>query len=148
MTIVGDQTKLTRTQKTSDTGSYDFVNLPIGSYTMTFTQTGFQTQKIPSIKVQANRTATVNATLKIGQVGQTVTVEETPLVNAVDTTNGYVLEKQQIDAIPLPTGSFTGLAILSPGVNAELSGGTGANADWAMRRSGPMASAIPATASC
>ena len=29
--------------------------------------------------------------------------------------------------IPLPTGSFTGLAILSPGVNAELPGGTGAN---------------------
>ena len=55
-------------------------------------------------------------------------MEETPLVNAVDTTNGYVLEKQQLDAIPLPTGSFTGVAILSPGVNAELSPGTGANA--------------------
>jgi hypothetical protein len=45
----------------------------------------------------------------------------------VDTTNGYVLEDKQIQAIPLPTGSFTGLAILSPGVNAELAGGTGAN---------------------
>jgi hypothetical protein len=128
VTIVGDQTKLTRTQNTSDTGSYDFVNLPIGSYTIAFTHSGFQTLNIPSIQVQANRTATVNATLKIGEVGQTVTVEETPLVNAVDTTNGYVLEKQQLDSIPLPTGSFTGVAILSPGVNAELSPGTGANA--------------------
>ena len=27
----------------------------------------------------------------------------------------------------MPTGSFTGLAILSPGVNAELSSGTGVN---------------------
>jgi hypothetical protein len=45
----------------------------------------------------------------------------------VDTTNGYVLDKQQLDAIPLPTGSFTGVAILSPGVNAELPQGTGAN---------------------
>src|ERR1035438_9711462 len=79
-------------------------------------------------KCRANHTAGVSATLKIGEVGQTVTVEETPLVNAVDTTNGYVLEKQQLDAIPLPTGSFTGVAILSPGVNAELSPGTGANA--------------------
>ena len=41
-------------------------------------------------------------------------------MNAVDTTNGYVLDKAQIESIPLPTGSFTGLAILSPGVNAEL----------------------------
>src|ERR1700680_2746066 len=49
-------------------------------------------------------------------------------MNADDTTNGYVLEQEQIQAVPLPTGSFTGLAILSPGVNAELSNGTGANA--------------------
>jgi hypothetical protein len=128
VTLLGEQTQLTRSQKTSATGSYTFVNLPIGTYTLTFTHDGFQAQKIPSIVVQANRTATLNATLQIGQVGQTVTVEASPLMNAVDTTNGYILEKQQIDEIPLPTGSFTGLAILSPGVNAELPAGTGANA--------------------
>ena len=33
VTIVGDQTKLTRTQKTNANGTYDFVNLPIGTYT-------------------------------------------------------------------------------------------------------------------
>ncbi len=80
--IVGDETKLTRTQTSSTTGSYDFVNLPIGSYTLTFTHEGFQTQKVPSIVVQANRTATVNATLQVGQVATTITVEETPLVNS------------------------------------------------------------------
>ena len=79
VTIVGDQTKLTRTLQTNDTGRYDFVNLPIGSYTITVTRTGFQSLNIPSIQVQANRTATVDATLKVGQVGETITVEETPL---------------------------------------------------------------------
>jgi|HubBroStandDraft_1064217.scaffolds.fasta_scaffold00109_6 hypothetical protein len=127
VTIVGDQTKLTRTQKTSVNGSYDFVNLPIGTYTLTFAHDGFQSERIPSITVQADRTATVNVGLKVGQVGTVVTVEATPLMNAVDTTNGYILEEQQIQSIPLPTGSFTGLAILSPGVSAELPGGTGAN---------------------
>ncbi len=125
--IVSDQTKLSRTQITSSAGIYDFVNLAIGSYTLTFTHDGFETQKIPSIVVQADRTATVNATLKVGQVGTTVTVEASPLMNAVDTTNGYILEKDQIESVPLPTGSFTGIAILSPGVSAELSGGTGVN---------------------
>jgi hypothetical protein len=127
VTIVGDQTKLTRTLTTNPNGSYDFVNLPIGTYTLTFTHEGFESEKIPSITVQADRTATVNATLGVGKVGTIVEVQATPLMNAVDTTNGYVLEKEQIDAVPLPTGSFTGLAILSPGVNAELPGGTGAN---------------------
>jgi Carboxypeptidase regulatory-like domain len=125
--IVGDQTKLTRVQKTNTNGGYDFVNLPIGTYTITFTHEGFQTQKVPSITVQADRTATVNATLPVGQVSSVVEVQADPLMNAVDTTNGYILEKEQIDAVPLPTGSFTGLAILSPGVSAELAGGTGTN---------------------
>jgi Carboxypeptidase regulatory-like domain len=127
VTAVQDQTTLTRSTTTDASGTYTFVNLPIGTYTLTFTHDAFETQKIPSIAVQANRTATVNASLKIGEVSTTVTVQETPLVNAVDTTNGYVLDKNQLSAVPLPTGSFTGLAILSPGVNAELSTGTGAN---------------------
>ena len=127
VTAVNDQTTLTRTLMTSAEGAYTFVNLPIGNYTLTFEHAGFETQKIPSILVQANRTATVNAQLKVGQVTQTVTVQETPLLNAVDTTNGYVLDKSQVEAIPLPTGSFTGIAILSTGVNSELSSGTGVN---------------------
>jgi hypothetical protein len=127
VTLVGDQTKLTRTQTTNATGLYLFVNLPIGVYTLTFTQAGFETVTVPAIQVQENRTATVNAQLKVGNVTQSITVEETPLLNNIDTTNGYVMDKLEIDAVPLPTGSFTGLALLSPGVDAELSGGTGAN---------------------
>jgi Carboxypeptidase regulatory-like domain len=127
VTIVNDQTTLTRSTQTNDAGAYDFVNLPIGSYTLTYSHTGFQTQKIPSITVQGDRTATVNATLKIGEVGSTITVEATPLLNSVDTTNGYILEKDQIESVPLPTGSFTGLAVLSPGVSSELAGSTGVN---------------------
>jgi hypothetical protein len=127
ITLVNDQTTLTRTAQSNDAGAYDFVNLPIGTYTLTFIHAGFQTQKIPSITVQGDRTATVNTTLKIGEVGSTVTVESTPLLNSVDTTNGYILEKDQIEAVPLPTGSFTGLAVLSPGVSSELAGSTGVN---------------------
>src|SRR5271165_1830040 len=127
VTAIADSTGLTRTAKTNASGSYLFSNLPIGTYTITFVHEGFDTQKVPSILVQADRTATINAVLKVGQVSQSVTVEESPMMNAVDTTNGYVLDKQQIDSVPLPTGSFTGLAILSPGVNAELPGGTGSN---------------------
>ncbi len=127
VTLVNDQTTLTRNAQTNEAGAYDFVNLPIGTYTLTFTHAGFQTQKIPSITVQGDRTATVNTTLKVGEVGSTVTVESTPLLNSVDTTNGYILEKDQIESVPLPTGSFTGLAVLSPGVSSELAGSTGVN---------------------
>jgi len=97
VTILSDQTKLTRTQKSNAHGSYDFVNLPIGSYTLTFTHDGFEGEKIPSITVQADRTATVNVALKIGQVGTVVTVEATPLMNAVDTTNVTFWRKTRLN---------------------------------------------------
>src|ERR1700724_3836405 len=125
--LVADATKLTRSQTTNNSGSYDFVSLPIGTYTLTFTHDGFETLVAPSIVVQADRTASLNANLEVGAVGSTVTVEATPLMNSEDTTNGYILEKEEISSVPLATGSFTSLAILSPGVNAELPSGTGAN---------------------
>ena len=101
VTIVGDQTKLTRTLKTNGNGAYDFVNLPIGTYTVTVSHDGFQTQRLPTILVQADRTATLNVSLKVGQVGTTIDVQAAPIMNAVDTTNGYILEDQQIQDVKL-----------------------------------------------
>ena len=124
---VEEGTQLTRTASSNSAGSYAFPNLPIGTYTLTFTRDGFSVARFPSILVQADRTVTLPAQLTVGSVSDAVTVEANPLMNAVDTTNGYVLDKAQIETAPLPTGSFTGLAILSPGVSAELPGGTGAN---------------------
>jgi hypothetical protein len=125
--LLEEHTGLSRESKTSASGEYLFPDLPIGEYLLTYTREDFETQKLPHIPVQGQRTATLNVQLKPGASTTTIEVQETPLLNAVDTTNGYILERAQIDSIPLPTGSFTGLAILSPGVNAELNGGTGAN---------------------
>jgi hypothetical protein len=127
VTVVSDQTGLKRVQTSGSNGVYNLPDLPIGTYTVTFSHDGFQQAKFPGIPVQGDRTATINATLPVGSTSDSVSVDAVPLMNAVDTTNGYVMDKAQIEAIPLPTGSFTGAAILTPGVNAELSGGTGAN---------------------
>jgi Carboxypeptidase regulatory-like domain/TonB dependent receptor-like, beta-barrel len=122
-----DDTKLERTTTSNAQGIYTLNDLPIGKYTVTVMATGFSTEKIPSILVQADRTVSLQAQLKVGAIADSVEVDINPLLNAVDTTNGYVLDRAQIEAIPLPTGSFTGVAILTPGVNAELPGGTGVN---------------------
>jgi hypothetical protein len=128
VTATSDDTKLVRTAKSNAEGSYALVDLPIGTYTLTFTLTNFSTERIPGIVVQADRTVTLPAKLAIGAATDSITVDASPLLNATDTTNGYVLDKAQLENIPLPTGSVLGAAILSPGVNAELSPGTGANA--------------------
>ena len=124
--VLNENTGLKRTQTAGADGVYTFQNLPIGTYTVSFMRDGFETDKFPGILVQADRSVTLPAQMKVGTVADSVTVEATPLLNAVDTTNGYVLDRAQIDSIPLSTGSFTGLATQSPGVNAELPSGTGA----------------------
>jgi len=127
VSIVGDQTGLTRNTTTDNNGTYLVVNLPIGNYSLNFTHDGFTLAKFPAILVQADRTVTLNAQLTVGSTSESVTVQAQPLLNAVDTTNGYVLDEQQIQSIPLATGSFTQLAVLAPGVNAELLNSTGSN---------------------
>jgi hypothetical protein len=127
VTLTSEQSSLTRATKTGSTGSYLFVNLPIGDYTLTWQAQYFVLQKTEHITVQAGRTTNINARLKVGGNIDIITVRPTPLMNSADTTIGYVLDNSDIAEIPLSTGSFTALATLSPGVNAELSGGTGSN---------------------
>ena len=48
-------------------------------------------------------------------------------MNQTDTTNGYVVDQLTIQNTPLGTGSFTQLAMLSPGVHADFLSGAGSN---------------------
>ncbi|MHB8525469.1 MAG: TonB-dependent receptor domain-containing protein [Candidatus Acidiferrales bacterium] len=120
-------TGLTVNATTQNDGSYNIANLPIGTYSVSISKQGFKTEVHSNILVRGNLTTTVNATLQPGEVSSTVTVTGTPLLNQTDTTNGYTLGTQVIQSTPLGTGSFTQLAVLSPGVNADLLNGSGTN---------------------
>ncbi len=120
-------TNLEVAAQTKNDGSFAVADLPIGNYEVTFTKEGFQTAVYPQIIVQGSRTTTVNSKLQPGSVSASVTVDATPLLNETDTTNGYTMGAQQIEAVPLGTGSFTQLAILAPGVNADFLSGSGSN---------------------
>jgi hypothetical protein len=121
-------TGLEQTVSTKSDGSFNIADLPIGTYSVTFSRDSFKTEVHSQILVQGNRTTTVNGSLVAGEVNITVTVEGTPLLNQTDTTNGYTLGSDIIENIPLGTGSFTQLALLAPGVNADLLAGAGTNA--------------------
>jgi len=121
-------TGLEQTANTKSDGSFSIVDLPIGTYSVTFSQSGFKTEVHSQILVQGNRTTTVNGSLSPGEISATITVTGTPLMNQTDTTNGYVVDSLTIEETPLGTGSFTQLAILSPGVHADFLGGSGSNA--------------------
>lgn len=128
VTVRNAQTNLERTTTSQENGFFQIFNLPIGTYSVKVTHEGFDTTEITAIGIQEASATTVNVSLKVGRISTSVTVTANPLLNATDTTNGYTLDKEQIALTPLATGSFTQLAVLAPGVNAELLSGLDTNA--------------------
>jgi Carboxypeptidase regulatory-like domain/TonB dependent receptor len=128
VTARNNATNFELTTRTQSNGSYSIQNLPIGRYELTFSRSGFEKETHPEIIVQGDRTTTVDGNLRVGATTTTVEVTATPLMNQVDTTNGYVVDQLTIQNTPLGTGSFTQLAILAPGVHADFLGGAGSNA--------------------
>ncbi len=128
VTVKNVETNLEVKVITQTNGSYLVPNLPIGSYTVSIAKEGFKTENHTAILVEGNRISTVNGHLEVGAVATSVEVTATPMLNQVDTATGYVLDEHAIETTPLGTGSFTQLAILSPGVSADFLNTSGANA--------------------
>lgn len=120
VTVTASSIGITRTTTTQTDGTYQIFNLPVAVYSVQVSHSGFETTQIKGVHVQEAHASTVPVSLRVGQTSESVEVTANPLLNATDTTNGYTLDPSQIQITPLATGSFTQLAVLSPGVNAEL----------------------------
>src|SRR5205809_603440 len=85
----------TRSVVTNGTGQYSIEDLRPGTYTVTFTLTGFATVKRTGIELGGSFVATVNTDMKIGGVAETITVtSEAPTVDVTSTRNQQVLSSQ------------------------------------------------------
>ena len=112
------ETGLARTTQTSEDGSYTVTELPIGTYTVTISQSGFQTSVTSDVVVNVAGERRVDAALKPGQVSELVEVSGTELPQVETTTNemGGVLTSQTIQDIPVNGRDYTKLIYLNPGV--------------------------------
>ena len=111
----------TRLAVTDGAGQYTIINLPIGTYDVTFTLPGFSAVKRDSVNVVANFTAQINAELKVGAISETVSVTgESPLIDVQGTVTARAVTPDVIKAIP-NGGTMYQLAAMMPGVS--ISGG-------------------------
>src|SRR5208337_2050403 len=111
-------TGLERTTQTSSDGSYAVPELPIGTYTVNITQTGFQTSVTSNVAVDVATERRVDAALKPGQVTERVEVSGEALPQVETTTNelGGTLTEQAMQNIPVNGRDYTKLIYLNPGV--------------------------------
>src|SRR6202021_357211 len=114
-----------RSTDTNGDGSYLIPELPIGTYKVTISQSGFQTSVTNGVNADAAAGRGADAVLKPGQVSQQVIVEgETlPQVDTTSDTLGGTIENRQIENLPINGRDYTKLLIMVPGAVGEPNGG-------------------------
>ncbi len=98
-------------------GYYVLPVLPVGQYDLEVQAPGFSTLQRKDIVLDTNAALTLDVSLEVGRVDQTVTVTDNTLhVEAISTQMGQVISGRQITAVPLNGRSYTDLLSLQPGV--------------------------------
>jgi hypothetical protein len=137
VTVKNVGTGLERTTDTSADGSYALPELPIGTYTVTITLTGFQTAVTTGVTVDVAGERRVDAALKTGQVSTRVEVsaDTLPLVETTTNTLGGVLTAQTVENMPVNGRDYTKLIYMNPGVAGspdEISDSPGSFGEFSM----------------
>ncbi|HUC75778.1 MAG TPA: carboxypeptidase-like regulatory domain-containing protein, partial [Vicinamibacterales bacterium] len=108
-----------RTTVTDPAGQYVILDLRPGTYTVTFTLTGFRTVRREGIVLPTSFTATVNADLAVGQIEEAITVTgDSPLVDVRESVSQSVMSRERLDTIPTGKDPFA-VGQLIPGVTTS-----------------------------
>jgi hypothetical protein len=103
-----------RTAVTDADGRYRIVDLRTGTYTVTFSLTGFSTVRREGIALTGAFTATIDADLRVGALEETITVTgESPIVDVQSVRRQTTIDDEIISAIP-GTRHYTSLMQLMP----------------------------------
>lgn len=102
----------------NERGLYRFPALVPGRYRLEVSLDGFGPFRQPSIALEVGQTLTIDVTLNIGSVSETVDVRaDAPRLLQSPTSNiAQVVTQQMIDALPLPNRAASSLVTLAPGV--------------------------------
>lgn len=117
VTVTNTATNEERKTVTNGSGEYRFDLLPVGTYLLQVTTSGFSPAQVKGLQVLVGTTVTLNIPLTAGQVSQTVEVTAgNQLVDTEKTDVSTAVTQREIQALPLNGRDFANLAILAPGV--------------------------------
>jgi hypothetical protein len=109
----------TRTAVSDGSGQYRIVDLRPGTYSVTFTLTGFSTVKREGIELTGSFVASVNADMKVGTVEETITVSgATPIVDVQSVRRQTTLNNETLTTVPTAR-SWAATAVLIPGITIQ-----------------------------
>ena len=112
---------------TNQAGLYNFPTLPAGTYDVAATKDGFQQAVRPGVELHVSDVISVNFSLQVGSVDQSVTVEGgAPLVQTTSSEIGGLVNSKKIEDLPLNGRNYIDLSLLQAGITNSLNS-TGTN---------------------
>ncbi|MGB6725591.1 MAG: carboxypeptidase regulatory-like domain-containing protein, partial [Terracidiphilus sp.] len=122
VTLVNLGTNFQQTEKTNSTGIYLITTVEPGSYSLAIVAAGFAGYRQAGIVIHPNEAATQDVQLKVGAVGQTISVTaDAELINTTTPELGMTVNQSSVTQLPLNGRDPSTLVTLAPGViNANM----------------------------
>ena len=106
ITAKNHDTGVVTTTLSTSAGVYRFPELPLGTYDVTTTATGFKNAVLTGVVVQIQNVSSLNITLQVGTQTESITVDAgAPDVEAESSEVGGVISGRQVIQLPLPLAS-------------------------------------------
>jgi Carboxypeptidase regulatory-like domain len=103
-------TGVSSTTLSTSSGSYQFAELPLGTYNVNIAAAGFKTASYSNVVVQVNTTTPLNVKLELGQSSESVTVTASSTGLQTESSDvGGVVTDRQITQLPLALGGVGNL---------------------------------------
>ncbi len=119
-------TGIVQTTTTTSDGQYTFQDLPLGTYSIAVTASGFPTVTVDKVEVTAGSAYTLPIKLSIEKQTTTVEVSAAALTLATTTaTQDYILTTEAVQDVPMNGRDFTQFAAVQPGYGGYSVGGFG-----------------------
>src|SRR6266849_3206343 len=121
VTVTNKATGEERKVVADDSGNYIVPLLPPGTYNVSVSASGFKRWISEDVRVALTETSTVNPTLEVGAVTESVTVTMAPPIVQTDGAQlGRVVDTRAVSELPLATRNFTQVLGLSAGAATYL----------------------------
>jgi hypothetical protein len=120
VTAVNNATRYARSVTSGEDGYYVIASLPIGTYTITVTKSGFSTLRFTEVVLQAGQEAVVDGALKLGELTTAIEVSGgAPVVDPDRTNIGRTISELEIETLPLTSRNPYNWIMFQPGVSGH-----------------------------
>ena len=122
VTVKNQDTGMFRETLSGDNGAFIASALVPGRYEVSAALQGFKTFKRGDLQLEVGRTATIDVTMEVGGMEETVTVSAgTPLVDVTSKEIGGNITSETLVQLPSVNGNFIGFVGLLPGIVPSIS---------------------------